>query len=110
MSVSRREKIQAMLEASPEDQTLRYMLAMECDKAGDHEDSLRFFRELMEHSSPYVPAFLMAGQLLARIDRIAEAKATYAAGIQEAQKQGNDHAAGEMAAFSDTLPDDDSFS
>ncbi|MEP3478245.1 MAG: hypothetical protein ABJZ55_03270 [Fuerstiella sp.] len=108
MSDGRRHKIQAMLEASPEDQTLRYMLAMECDKAGDHEDSLRLFGELMEHAPPYVPAFLMAGQLLARLDRIAEAKATYAAGVIEANKQGNDHAAGEMAAFSDTLPDDDS--
>lgn len=107
MSVSRREKIQAMLDASPEDQTLRYMLAMECDTAGDHEDSLGLFRELMEQTPPYVPAFLMAGQLLARLDRIVEAKATYAAGVQEANKQGNDHAAGEMAAFSDTLPDDE---
>lgn len=107
MSANRREKIQAMLNASPDDQTLRYMLAMECDKAGDHEDSLALFDELMGQDPPYVPAFLMAGQLLARLDRIAEAKATYATGVAEANKQGNDHAAGEMAAFSDTLPDDD---
>lgn len=106
MSVSRREKIQAMLESSPEDQTLRYMLAMECDKEDDHDESLRLFRELMENESPYVPAFLMAGQLLARLDQVADAKAVYAAGIQEARKQDNQHAAGEMAAFSDDLPDE----
>ncbi len=105
MSVGRREKIQAMLDSSPEDQTLRYMLAMECDKAEDQEEALSLFRQLMNDTPPYVPAFLMAGQLLARIDRIAEAKATYAVGVEEANKQGNDHAAGEMAAFSETLPD-----
>lgn len=107
MSVSRREKIQAMLESSPDDQTLRYMLAMECDKEGDHDGSLTLFRELMEHKTPYVPAFLMAGQLLARLDRIAEAKTVYSAGIEEARKQDNQHAAGEMAAFSNDLPDED---
>ena len=75
-----------MLAASPEDQMLRYMLAMELDKESDHERSLELFGSLMRDTPPYVPAFLMAGQLFARLERTDEARATYEAGITEAQK------------------------
>jgi cytochrome c-type biogenesis protein CcmH/NrfG len=96
---SRREKLESMLKASPTDQMLRYMLAMERDKEGDHSGGLELFEGLMRDENPYVPAFLMAGQLLARLGRVDEARTTYAVGIEEAQKQKNDHAAGEMAGF-----------
>lgn len=102
----RREKIRAMLDGNPDDQTLLYMLAMECDKAGDDDEALDLFQQLMNDTTPYVPAFLMAGQLLARLDRTDEARQIYTLGIEEAQKQDNAHAAGEMTAFRDDLPDD----
>ncbi|MDA1231349.1 MAG: hypothetical protein O2856_11295 [Planctomycetota bacterium] len=98
-AVTRREKLEAMLAGSPNDQMLRYMLAMEFDKEADHDQSLEMFGGLMKDSPPYVPAFLMAGQLLARLSRTEEARATYQTGIREAQQQHNDHAAGEMAGF-----------
>lgn len=98
-TVSRRQKLEAMLASSPNDQMLRYMLAMELDKESVHDGSLELFRSLMNDAPPYVPAFLMAGQLLARLNRIEEAKTTYRTGIAEAQKQRNDHAAGEMNGF-----------
>ncbi len=82
---SRREKLEAMLADDPNDQTLRYMLAMELEKESDHGRSLDLLQRLMDDESPYVPAFLMAGQQLAR--------------IQQAQQQGDDHAAGEMGQF-----------
>ena len=96
---SRREKLEVMLRSSPEDQMLRYMLAMEFDKEGNSERSLELFDGLMTATSPYVPAFLMAGQLQARIGRVDEAKKTFSAGIQQAQQQNNSHAAGEMSGF-----------
>jgi predicted RNA polymerase sigma factor len=102
-AVNRKQKLEAMLAASPDDQMLRYMLAMELDKESDHERSLELFRSLMNDSMPYVPAFLMAGQLLTRLERTDEAKATYWTGIAEAKKQKNDHAAGEMTGFLQTL-------
>ena len=96
---SRREKLEVMLQSSPDDQMLRYMLAMEFDKEGNSERSLQLFEGLMTATTPYVPAFLMAGQLLTRMGRIEDARKTFSSGIQQAQEQNNSHAAGEMTGF-----------
>lgn len=99
MTISRREKLESMLVDDPADQTLRYMLAMELDKEGDHDGSLELFTGLMADEPPHVPAFLMAGQQLARLDRTEDARQAFQNGIEQARLQGNDHAAGEMGQF-----------
>lgn len=96
---TRREKIEAMLVEEPEDSFLRYSLAMELDKEGDHESSLARLQELRELDPPYVPAFFMAGQQLAKLQRLEEARAVLRDGIEKAQEQGDNHAAGEMSEF-----------
>jgi predicted RNA polymerase sigma factor len=96
---SRREKIEAMLAEEPGDQFLRYGLAVELDKDGDHERSLAMLSELGRDEVPYVPAFFLAGQQLARLDRIEEARAALRDGIEHARAVGNAHAAGEMSEF-----------
>ena len=101
--ITRRQKLESMLAASPDDQLLRYMLAMEFDKESDHQRSMVLFQGLMEESPPYVPAFLMAGQLLTRLDRLDEARNSYKMGIVAARTQNNDHAAGEMTSFLQAL-------
>ncbi len=98
-AVNRREKLEAMLQAAPNDQMLRYMLALELEKESANERSLSYLTSLMEDTPPYVPAFLMAGQQLAKLGRCDDAKATYRSGISHAEQQGNAHAAGEMAGF-----------
>ena len=94
---SRREKLEAMLAEEPHDKFLRYALAMELDKEGDHEASLLGLRDLSRESPPHVPAFFMAGQQLARLGRIAEARSMLREGIEAARQQNNSHAAGEMS-------------
>jgi hypothetical protein len=96
---TRREKIEAMLAAEPGDTFLRYALAMELDKEGDHATSLTRLAELTRDAPPHVPAFFMAAQQLARLDRIAEARTYLRDGIEAARVQGNSHAAGEMSEF-----------
>jgi thioredoxin-like negative regulator of GroEL len=96
---SRREKIEAMLAEDPQDIFLRYSLALELEKEGAHEDSLRHLRALMEESPPYVPAFFMAGQQLVRQDRVDEARSILRSGIEAARAQNDTHAAGEMSEF-----------
>lgn len=96
---TRRQKIEAMLADEPGDQFLRYSLAMELDKDGENEASIDRLRELMHDDSPYVPAFFMAGQQLTRLGRIDEARAFLRDGIEQARKQGDAHAAGEMSEF-----------
>ena len=41
----------------------------------------------------------MSGQQLARLNRIAEARTVLRDGIEEARRQGDSHAAGEMSEF-----------
>jgi len=96
---TRRQKIEAMLVDEPQDQFLRYCLAMELDKEGDHAHSLEQFHGLMSDEKPYVPAFFMAAQQLAKLGRTAEAREALRPGIEQARAQGDSHAAGEMAEF-----------
>ena len=101
--MSRREKIEAMLADEPRDTFLRYSLAMELEKEGDHDASLAKFNELTRDEPPYVPAFFMAAQQLAKFDRVNEARTYLRDGIEAARTQGNAHAAGEMSEFLSSL-------
>jgi predicted Zn-dependent protease len=94
---SRREKIEAMLAENPADTFLRYSLALEREKEGDHERSLQGLAELSRDQPPYVPAFFMAAQQLVKLSRIDDARSMLRDGIDAARQQGNAHAAGEMA-------------
>ena len=102
---TRRAKVEAMLADDPRDPFLRYSLAMELEKEGEHDRSLAGLRELAAETPPYVPAFFMAGQQLTRLGRIEEARAMLREGIEAARAQNNDHAAGEMAEFLADLGD-----
>ena len=95
--MSRRAKIEAMLQQDPGDVMLRYMLAMEFSSEGDLERAVAGFRELMNESPPHVPSFLMAAQRLVQLDEIEEARAALRDGIEQARAQGDSHAAAEMA-------------
>jgi thioredoxin-like negative regulator of GroEL len=98
-SPSRRQRIEAMLADEPADVFLRYSLAMELDKEGDHETSLARLAELSRQPPAYVPAFFMAAQQLVRLNRVDEARTRLRDGIEAARTQGDSHAAGEMSEF-----------
>lgn len=101
--MSRREQLEEMLLDSPQDTFLRYALAIELENEGEHERSLELHGELMKDDPPYVPSFFMSGQQLANADRTEEAIEILKKGIEQADLQGNTHAAGEMRGFADTL-------
>lgn len=96
---SRREKIERMLVDEPEDQFLRYSLALELEKEGEHDTSLERLKKLREDDPPYVPAFFMAAQQLVRLNSIDEACSLLQDGIEQAQRQEDLHAAAEMTEF-----------
>jgi predicted Zn-dependent protease len=100
---TRRQQLEEMLREDPGDPFLWYGLAMEQAGAGEHEAALRTFDELRRRDPDYVPAYLQAGQLLARLDREEEARAVFQIGIAVARKKGDLHAAGEMEGFLDGL-------
>ncbi len=97
MPDTRRARIEGLLAIEPGDQFLRYSLAMELEKEGDNARSLAGLAELQRDQTPYVPAFFMAAQQLAKLDRVAEARDALCRGIEEARNQNNVHAAGEMS-------------
>lgn len=99
MSDTRRAKIESMLADDPQDTFLRYSLAMELDKDGEHERSLEVFDGLIQDDPPHVPAFFMASQQLVRLGRVEQARTLLRDGIEQARGQENSHAAGEMSEF-----------
>ncbi|WP_442507489.1 hypothetical protein SH528x_006414 [Novipirellula sp. SH528] len=106
--MSRREKIEAMLADEPNDTFLRYSLAMEHKSEGDFAESIRRLEELTRDDPPYVPAFFMAGQILADLAledpaRLDESRAFLRDGIDQARSQGDSHAAAEMSELLSSL-------
>ncbi|UUO08776.1 hypothetical protein M4951_10785 [Blastopirellula sp. J2-11] len=101
--MSRREQIEALLADEPNDSFLLYGLAMEYRKEGAHAEALARFDQLIQQTPPYVPAYFMAGQMLAEAGRANESRTWLRDGIEEAQRQGNAHAAGEMSELLMTL-------
>ncbi len=95
--MSRLEKIREMLQHEPEDVFLRYALAMELDSAGNAEESLSLFAELMRGEPPHVPSYFRTAQILARSGKTAQVIEALQAGIRAAQDQGDQHTAMEMA-------------
>jgi Tfp pilus assembly protein PilF len=100
---NRKQQIEALLAEDPKDSFLRYGLAMEFVSEGDNETALRHLEALIAGDPQYVPAYLQAGQVLMRLDREEEARATYRAGIAMAAKMGDAHAEGEMERFLDAI-------
>lgn len=103
MAPTRRERFEALLAETPDDPELRYAVAMEHVSEGNEETGARLLLELTRSQPDFIPAYLQAGQVLARLDHVEEAQATYRAGIAAAQKKGDLHAAGEMQQFLDIL-------
>jgi hypothetical protein len=94
---SRREKIETLLIQEPADTFLRYGLAIEYDNEGRFDEAIGLFQGLQKDELPHVAAFFRGAQLLVRLDRISEARTWLRDGIEEARRQGNAHAAGEMS-------------
>jgi predicted Zn-dependent protease len=95
--MSRKDRILAMLNDEPNDPFLRYSLAMELRKEGNHDESIRMLRALAyDPDEKYVAAYFMAAQQLVELDQIDEARTLLRDGIEEARLQKNLHAAAEM--------------
>jgi Tfp pilus assembly protein PilF len=91
----RMAQLETLLAAEPNDPELRYFLAMEYISVGDEAAAAARLQELTVDSD-YVPAFLQAGQVFARLGKVEEACAALRKGIEHARRQGYAHAQGEM--------------
>jgi len=100
---SRRQQIEEMLAAEPNDAELLYMLAMEHVSLGDDAEAVRCFHNLVTAAPAYPPGYHQGARALLRLNRVGEASLLLERGIPAAMAQGNDHAAGEMRELLESL-------
>jgi predicted Zn-dependent protease len=86
----------SFIEKSPRDPFPRYGLAMELKNQGQLDDASRAFAELIESFPEYVPAYLMAGQVLAAQGKRDEAAGVWRRGVDAATLRGDLHAKKEL--------------
>ncbi len=101
--MSRREQLEQMLAADPEDVFLQYAVAMAYSSEGNEATCLRRLDTLIENSPDYVAAYFQSGQLLAGAERTDEAQSILQRGIAVAKRVGDQHAESEMLGFLETL-------
>lgn len=97
--MSRRDQLEAMLAAEPEDVFLHYALACELVKLGETVAGLARFETLHERFPDYVPAWFRHAQVLAESGDGASAKSIGERGLETARRVGDAHAAREIAEF-----------
>jgi tetratricopeptide (TPR) repeat protein len=101
---SRRESLEAFVEATPNDAFARYGLALECVKLGDDAAAQEHFKQLIAANPSYVAGYFHYGALLARLARSDEARQILTTGVSVADRSGDTHARDEMQAALDALP------
>ncbi|WP_166819822.1 tetratricopeptide repeat protein [Thalassoroseus pseudoceratinae] len=93
------QQLEAMLESDPDDVFLRYALAMAHRSAGDHEQAIQVFDDVLERDAEHVPSYFQKAQTLAELKKVDEARAVINDGIKVADRVNDAHAAGEMREF-----------
>ncbi|MFN5532089.1 MAG: tetratricopeptide repeat protein [Planctomycetaceae bacterium] len=100
----KREKLEALLQESPDDTFLNYALALQLAAEGDVRGGIDRLTRLSEREPGYVPTWFQLGQLLAQAQETERAKQVLAKGIEMARRSGDQHAEGEMRGLLDSLP------
>jgi len=103
MSGTRLEALKSLVEQQPGDSFLRYGLAMEYRNAGDFENALAQFRQLLASSPDYSAAYYHAAQTLERLGRNDEARDLYRTGIEVTTRKGDLKTRNEMQMALDLL-------
>jgi Tfp pilus assembly protein PilF len=76
---------------------------MEYSNAGQTEQALAEFKNLLEMHPDYTNGYFMAAQALERTGRTPDARQMLQSGIEAAQRTGNKHALSEMTGMLEEL-------
>jgi Tfp pilus assembly protein PilF len=101
--MARLDALKGMVEQSPADSRVRFMLAMEYSNAQQFADAKREFDELINRDPNYVSAYFMAGRVCESVGDMAGARGYLEVGIETARKIGDRHAESEMQEALDLL-------
>ena len=95
------EAMRKMVAQRPDEPFARYSLAMSLRAAGRAEEAASEFEELQRRKPEYVPSYLMLGQVLEGLGRLADAATAYERGIAAATN--DPHARSELSAALEVL-------
>lgn len=80
-----------------------HALALEFIKAGKDEEAEACFRQNLENNIAYIATYYHLGKLLEHTNRTEEAIKIYHAGMEQAQKAGDQHAYSELRSVYEEL-------
>lgn len=103
--MNRMEKLLAYLLDQPNDPFLRHALALEYQKAGQWEESIKIWEQLLNELPDYVGSYYHLAAALANQNRVQEALEWYEKGLTAAKKAGDNHAWNELRMAYDDLMD-----
>jgi tetratricopeptide (TPR) repeat protein len=98
--------LRQFIKDNPEDMFSRHALALEYIKMGDDAEAEMLFKEILEKNPAYVGTYYHLGKLLERAERLDEALVIYENGMQEAEKEHDNHALRELKAAYNQLKDE----
>ncbi len=90
------ERLKELLKQSPHDGFIRFALAKEFEKLGDHSKAIDLLDNLIKELPDYVGAYYHLAELLKGEERLEEALAVYDKGMEISQKLGEQHAYSEL--------------
>lgn len=94
--MSRLDQLRKMLAGDPDDPFLRFALAMEHVKLGQHDDALAQFDQVIELDRKYVPAYFQKANVLVSLGRHDDARQVFTEALEVAEQAGDKHAAAEI--------------
>ncbi len=98
MPIDRLEALKNILSQNPGDGLARYGLAMEYVKAGEYEQAVAQFEQLLRIQPGHSYACFHAGQTLEKLGRPDEARRMYRRGVEAAGLKGDSRALKELQA------------
>ncbi len=96
MGASRLDVLKGLVEKSPDDNRLRYMLAMELSNTGNLEGALHEYEAIIANDADYVAAYLQGGHALAKLGLTGQARQFYQRGIEACRRTGDEHTRNEL--------------
>ena len=84
---TRLEQLQQMLAQEPDDEFLRYAIAIEYVSVSNFEKAIDCFKNILHTNSKYLAAYYQLGKCYEELKQYDNAKNIYIKGIELAQKQ-----------------------
>lgn len=96
--MDRIEILKQLAGKNPKDSFALYGVAMEYARREEYDQAMEYFRKLWEVNPDYAAAYYHAGQVLAKMGKLAEARRVMETGIEVTSRLGDDHARSELEA------------